>query len=91
MRGDRAASAAAAGALCRGGMNRWGMSGQPLGASLRAVSQPGMARTVVLTVGLAVALAAAEATHGTVSHTLRTIRRCAAIDGMHQCRVPECT
>ncbi len=53
------------------------MRAQPLAASLRSVSQPGMARNVVLAVGLAVALATAEATHGTVTHTLRTIRRCA--------------
>ena len=58
-------------------MDRWGLTRQPLAASLRTVSQPGMARNVVLAVGLAVALAAAEATHGTVTHTLRTIRRCA--------------
>ena len=60
-------------------MDRWGIRAQPLAASLRTVSQPGMARNVVLAVGLAVALATAEATHGTVTHTLRTIRRCAAV------------
>ena len=57
---DGAAAAGRAGAPSRGGMDRWGIRGQPLAVSLRAVSQPGMARNVVLAVGLAVALATAE-------------------------------
>ena len=62
-------------------MDRWGLKGPHhphLAASLRACTQPGVARNMVVAVSLAVALAAAEATHGTVTHTLRTIRRCAA-------------
>ena len=62
-------------------MDRWGIKGlhhPQLAASLRACSQPGTTRNVIVGLGLAVALATAEATHGTVTLTLRTIRRCGA-------------